>query len=370
MTCPPVLEIVDCHCGGDVSRVVVSGIVPLPGDSLAAQARYLERSADGLRRLLLSEPYGNPTMSVDLLVPPRTARADAGVVIMEAMGYPGFSGSNAICAAKVWLERSGQALNAGPQSLVLETPGAVVDLTADCRGGSVRSVSYQAPPAFVVLKGIGLDLPDHGPLVCDLVWGGVLYAVLPAAQLGLTLTREELPRLAQAGAAAIRALQDQEAARQASAARQAPLSFVLFVGSCESDSEDSGPGDALFGCNDSGDKDSGQKRPARRLRARQAAYVHPGVVCRSPTGTGTAAHLAWLADQAPLPPGCVLETQSPFETKFIGKIFEYMNDSGGAKVISQVSAKVHLVAHSQISIDWSDPLVSDGGLRAILAAAP
>lgn len=94
-----VLELIDTHSGGDVSRIVTSGIEPLPGRSVLEKARYLEKEGDGLRRLLLSEPYGDPAMSVNLIVEPSHPEAVAGYIIMEAMGYPMYSGSNTICTA-------------------------------------------------------------------------------------------------------------------------------------------------------------------------------------------------------------------------------------------------------------------------------
>ena len=63
------LKVLDTHAGGDVSRIVYDGVGDIPGDSVRAKMEYLQHNADGLRRLLLTEPYGIPEMSVDLLVP-------------------------------------------------------------------------------------------------------------------------------------------------------------------------------------------------------------------------------------------------------------------------------------------------------------
>ena len=82
------LELIDTHAGGDVSRIVVGGIQSLPGTTVREQMEYLQADADGLRRLLLFEPYGIPEMSVDLIVPASDPAAEAGYIIMEVMGYP------------------------------------------------------------------------------------------------------------------------------------------------------------------------------------------------------------------------------------------------------------------------------------------
>ena len=98
------LQLMDTHAGGDVSRIVTGGVNPLPGDTVRQQMEYLRDDADGLRRLLLEEPYGIPEMSVDLVVPACHPDAAAGYIIMEVMGYPIYSGSNTICTATALLE--------------------------------------------------------------------------------------------------------------------------------------------------------------------------------------------------------------------------------------------------------------------------
>ena len=72
------LQLMDTHAGGDVSRIVTGGVNPLPGDTVRQQMEYLRDDADGLRRLLLEEPYGIPEMSVDLVVPACHPDAAAG----------------------------------------------------------------------------------------------------------------------------------------------------------------------------------------------------------------------------------------------------------------------------------------------------
>ena len=44
------LNLMDTHAGGDVSRIVLGGIDPLPGKTVRQQMEYLRDDADGLRR--------------------------------------------------------------------------------------------------------------------------------------------------------------------------------------------------------------------------------------------------------------------------------------------------------------------------------
>ena len=91
------LDTIDAEAGGDVGRVVVGGFEPPPGGSIADRAGRLREQADWLRRAVIRPPAGDPSQSVNLILPPSTADADVGAIVMGTMGYPGFSGSNAMC---------------------------------------------------------------------------------------------------------------------------------------------------------------------------------------------------------------------------------------------------------------------------------
>lgn len=135
------LQLLDTHAGGDVSRIVTGGIDPLPGRTVREQMAYLRDDADGVRRLLLAEPYGIPEMSVDLLVPATDPRAAAGYIIMEVMGYPIYSGSNTICTATAVLDAGWVPKREGRQRFMLESPAGLVQIEAVVRDGVVEAVT-------------------------------------------------------------------------------------------------------------------------------------------------------------------------------------------------------------------------------------
>lgn len=328
----PQLSVTDLHVGGDVSRVVFDGVGAIPGASLAEQAQYLAERADGLRRMLLSEPHGNPSMSVDLIVAPKDPAAEAGFIVMEAMGYPAFSGTNAICTATALLEGGRLPMSDGLRQIVLEAPAGPFRMTAECRGGRVVRVTYRSDPVDVEARGMTLDVPGYGQVNFDLVWSGVLYPVVDAAALGFALECDDVPRLAAFGRSFV------SAARAAGLRGRAPCgaasapSFVLFAG----------PPQALG---------------AERYRAGTAVYVHPGVICRSPTGTGTSARMALLAAEGRLAPGAELQTISCLGSVMSGTLL----DSAGGELhrgyATAVTARAHTLGHGRIVVDPDDPLV-------------
>jgi len=101
------IQAVDAHACGEPGRVIVGGVLDVPGRTMFDKMRHLQDHADGLRKLMLREPRGYPAANCNLILPPTLAGADAGYVIMEQTEYPGMSGTNTICVATVLLETDG-----------------------------------------------------------------------------------------------------------------------------------------------------------------------------------------------------------------------------------------------------------------------
>ena len=276
------LGLIDMQSGGDVSRIVYSGVDKVPGDSALEKMRYLQSHGDGLRRVLLSEPYGDPAMSVDLIVPAGDPRAQAGYIIMEAMGYPLYSGSNTICTATAVLQSGIVPMEEGEQSLVLESPAGLAHVTAYNRNGRVESITTQGEPAYVAARNLKVTMPRGDEVPFDVVWSGAFFAMVDASALGFELVGEEFPQLASFGDMFIREVRKTFTEEHPQLGDVGPVPFAHFMGPVEQTS-------------------------AGHYRSRSATYVHPGVICRSPTGTGTSARLALMET---VPASLVVGSQS------------------------------------------------------------
>ncbi len=336
-----VIDLVDTQAGGDVSRIVLGGVGPLPGGSLMDQVRFLERQADGLRRLLLAEPYGDPAMSIDLVLPPIHPQAQAGYIIMEAMGYPVYSGSNTLCTATALLESGRIAMQEGQQTLTLESPAGLVHITAECRDGRVVAVSCEGAPAYVAGRDFSITLADGTPIRFDVVFSGGFYSVIQAEPLGYQLSADEAPALAALGHAFITAARQQHTIQHPQLGDIGPLSFVHFAGPVE-------------------------PIAAGQYASRSATYVHPGVICRSPTGTGTSARLALMVADNQLHQGESLETISLRGSRFRGTVAGVTTVAGQRALRSTITGRAWTLAHSKIVVDLDDPLIDDQGLSRLL----
>jgi len=98
------ISAVDAHACGEPGRVIVGGVLDVPGATMFEKMKYLETRADGLRKLMLREPRGYPASNCNLILPSTNPEAAAGFVIMEQTEYPPMSGTNTICVVTVLLE--------------------------------------------------------------------------------------------------------------------------------------------------------------------------------------------------------------------------------------------------------------------------
>ena len=142
------ITVIGCHVGGEDNHVIVGGVLPPPGATMFDKKRYLETQGDELRRWLLHEPRGKPSLCVNLVTPPTRPDCDAGMIIMESTDYPPMSGSNTICTVTVLLETGMLPMREPVTTLTLDTPAGPVPVEARCRDGKVERVQFTNVPVL------------------------------------------------------------------------------------------------------------------------------------------------------------------------------------------------------------------------------
>src|SRR5438105_7760874 len=60
---------VDAHAGGEPGRVIVGGVLDVPGASMFEKRLYFEHHADDLRKRMLKEPRGYPGLCCNVILP-------------------------------------------------------------------------------------------------------------------------------------------------------------------------------------------------------------------------------------------------------------------------------------------------------------
>jgi proline racemase len=348
------IEVVDVSVGGDVHRIVLDGVRPLPGESVHAQMRHLAEKADGLRRLLIQEPYGAEHMCVDLVVPAVHPDAHFGFVIMEVMGYPVYSGSNSLATATALLEAGlvpahpddrTDADGVTHRKVVLEAPGGLVELGAEVAGGRVRRVRTGGDDAFALRLGRSVEVPGLGTVGFDLMYTGGFYVLVDADALGLELTWANEPAINDAAYRIMEAIRADFRDVHPTLGDLGPPPFLHFMGPTRT------RGDGV-------------------LEGRCAAYGHPKVVWRCPTGTGTSARMARLFARGEMQVGSRLAAVAPTGNVFDGRITGTSRVGDTPAIRTEIAARPSTLARLQVQVDLDDPLVADYRLDAVLGPGP
>ena len=154
-----IIQIISCHAEGEVGNVIVGGVRPPPGDTLWQQSRWIDNDKS-LRNLVLNEPRGGVFKHINLLVPAKDARAEFGFIIMEPEHTPPMSGSNSICVATVLLDSGMIDMQEPITEFMLEAPGGLVAVKANCRDGKAQSIRSTQRP--VIRRSTGCQSGSRG----------------------------------------------------------------------------------------------------------------------------------------------------------------------------------------------------------------
>jgi proline racemase len=333
------ISAVDAHAGGEPGRVIVGGVLDVPGVTMFEKRLYLEQHADFLRKRMLREPRGYPGLCCNLVLPPTCPDADAGFVIMEQTDYPPMSGSNTICVTTVLLETGMLPMREPTTELTLEAPAGLIRVSAECANGKVRSVTFRNVPAFSVQLDAPLEVPHLGTLRVDVAYGGMFYVIADAPSLGLSLTPDEGREIVRLGEMI-----------KAAAREQLPVSHP------ENPQVQNFSVAELSGPAHHPDADM---RNAVVISTGVFDWARPdtwtGVLDRSACGTGTCARMATLHARGRLELGQPFRHEGILGTVFTGCLVEETRVGEYPAVIPTITGSAWISSISQYVLDAEDP---------------
>lgn len=193
------IQAIDLHAGGEPGRVIVGGVLDVPGETMFAKMRYLATEGDDLRKRMLREPRGYPAANCNLILPPTRPEADAGFVIMEQIEYPPMSGTNTICVTTALIETGMVEAKEPVTELVLESPAGLLTVVAEVSGGKVKRVTFENVPAFAVHIDAPIEVPNLGTVTVDVAYGGMFYVIADADSVGVSLTPDRAGEITRIG---------------------------------------------------------------------------------------------------------------------------------------------------------------------------
>jgi proline racemase len=339
---PPTITTTDYHTAGEPFRIVVESPVPIVGGSVAERRALAieDPLVQELRAVLCSEPRGHADMYGGFVVPPDDG-ADIGVVFWHKDGFSTACGHGTI-ALGTWAVDTGRvtAPATGVVDVLIDGPSGRVTARVHRVEGRVVGVDFVNVSSWVVARTVPVTT-SRGELHVAVAYGGAFYATLPATDVGLSVTPDNLGCLIALGREIKWALNDSEHAAHPTDPRQNGIYGTIWF-------------DEL---GDAGREVGGE------VHQRNVTVFADGEVDRSPCGSGTCARLAVLADDGRLPAGGTLRHESIVGSTFIGTVLETVTVDGRPAVVPQVTGTAYRTGEHVFYIDPNDPLLPGFVLR-------
>jgi proline racemase len=333
------ISAVDLHACGEPGRVIVGGVLDVPGATMFEKMRHLETHADGLRKRMLREPRGYPAANCNLVLPPTRPEAHAGFVIMEQVEYPAMSGTNTICVTTALLETGMVPMQEPVTDLVLEAPAGLVAVRAECANGKVTGVTFRNVPAFAVHLDARVEVPHLGTVTVDVAWGGMFYVIADAAPFGLRLTPDEGRDIVRIGEMIKAATRAQLPVRHPENAGIAGVTIAQL----------SGPPSGA----------AAHRRNAVVVSTGQLDWDRPstwtGAIDRSPCGTGTCAKMAALHAKGALGLAEPFHHEGILGTVFTGRLVSETSVGPYRAVVPELTGRAWITGFAQYVVDPDDP---------------
>lgn len=319
---------IDTHTGGEPTRNVVGGMPNVPGTTMKDKMLYMRERQDWIRRTLTYEPRGSEVMSGTVITPPCDPSADVGVLYFEVGGWMPMCGHDTIGVATALVESGMIEAEEPVTTLTLDTAAGLVRLSIQVEDGQAKSVSFENVPSLVLKQDAVLHTPEYGEITLDIVYGGNIYAILPASSVDLTLLPENNRTIVSVGKH-IKELVNREIS-----VVHPELSFMDHVTHVE-----------FY----EGPSESGHV-------VRNAVVIPPGAIDRSPCGTGTSAKMAVLYAKGLLGIGEPFVHESIIGSRFQGRIVGTSTVAGHLAVIPEVTGRAFITGIHTFVIDPDDPM--------------
>jgi len=322
------IHIVGCHAEGEVGDVIVGGVVPPPGDTIWQQSRWIANDGT-LRNFVLNEPRGGLFRHVNLLVPAKDPRAQMGFIIMEPADTPPMSGSNSICVAKVLLETGIVPMTEPETKLLLEAPGGLVEVTAQCRDGKAERITIRNVASFADRLDASLEVEGLGTLTVDTAYGGDSFVLVDAAAVGFDIEPSEARDIVNVGTSITTAANEQLGFVHPENPDWSHISFCQFTKPVV--------------------QEAGQRV------ATNTVVIKPGKLDRSPTGTGLSARLAVMHARGEVMVGDTLLARSIIGSEFLGRVESETTVGGRPAIHPSVTGRAWITGNWQLTLDPTDP---------------
>jgi proline racemase len=262
------------------------------------------------------------------LIEPTVPEADAGVIFMEPIGLVPMCGHGSIAVAKYLVETRQVKVTEPLTQVRLDTHAGLVSLFVNVKNGKVGEITLRNVESFSYLRDATIHTEEFGNIKTDIAYGGSLYAIVSAKDVGLKMIPDEAGKLIEYGEILRRSVQEQIGMRHPKDNSLVKVLYIQFTG------------------------------PPTHPKAdmKNVVVVAPTGLDRSPCGTGTSARMADLFAKGKMKVGDELVHESLIGTLFRGKIAAETSVGEYPAIIPEVSGNAYITGFQQLVLESDDPL--------------
>ena len=319
---------IDTHTGGEPTRTIIGGLPRIPGDTIVDKMTHLKENMDWIRTALMYEPRGHSVMSGVVITEPSHPEADIGVIFIETGGYLPMCGHDTIGVSTALVETGMVQVEEPVTKIALDTPAGLTRVRVEVVNGAAKSVTFRNIPSFVFADDVDIDVPEMGKIKMDVVYGGNVYAILPADAIGVEICPENANKFIEKG----RIIRDAVNAQVKIAHPEKP-----FINECTHVE--------FFG-----------EPTLPEAHVKNTVLFGDVGIDRSPCGTGTSAKVACLYAKGKLQLNEEFVHESITGSVFKARAVEETQVGKYRAVIPEVTGSAHIMGLNQIFIDPDDPL--------------
>lgn len=325
---PQTIHTIDTHTGGDPTRIVVSGLPDIPGETMLDKKQYIIDNLDHIRRSVLLEPRGHKDMFGALLLDPIHPDADVGVIYLSNQGYLNMCGHGTIGVTTALIE-SGIIAFDSKDPVVLETPAGLVYVDATLEGNKVTNVSIQNVPAFLWEKDVKLDIPELGNIKVDVAFGGSFFVLVDSEKSGIKdLSPANNEYLAELGVKIIEEANKIVKVEHPEEKKINKIELILFLENSNNDN----------------------------INTRNVNVFGEGQVARSACGTGLSAQMAVQSAKGLLDKESQYNTESIINTPFFGRIVDETTVGKRKAIIPEINGDAFITGKHEFILHPEDEL--------------
>ncbi len=323
------IHTIDAHVAGQPVRLIVKGLRPTQGATLAEKQAWAARQLDRVRRALMREPRGHRDMAGALLTEPASPEALAGVLFMHHEGWRPLSLHALMGVATIAIERGLITVADDVTTLAFDTAGGLVPARVQRSSPHARvsRVAIRAAPSFVLQAGIPVRLPTR-VLKLDVAFGGAFYAIVDGEAAAVPLVRERFAELRALTRQIVAAIEQQHAIAHPQQPERAGLDGVIFTGPATDETAD----------------------------LRGVTVYADGAIDRSPGGSATAAVMAVVDAMALLGDDRPFAQEGPLGTRFTGRLLDRVDIAGFPAIVPEIEGEAWITGEHTFILDADDPL--------------